>query len=287
MPTISLLIFSINEEDKVVSLARGMYPIVDEIVVIDSSTKKNFSALKRKVKALRLAKIRLFHTVALGYAEPLRTYGISKCTNEWIFLLDVDEEPSEALKKNLKSLIQNPDFKVLKIRRHEGELKGKKFTYKFSTWQVRLFSKGALEYLGLTHETPKSFGKVLELNPKLGYIRHLDASHSREYDKMDLFNSKGTLYLILRDLVVDSSIGKIKSASDLLRMVKGHLELAKLRTNQTAAISRIIHSEGVTKYLMLDDQRVLKRLDKKYAGETQGIDLLIRLLKDRYNKNYP
>ena len=42
---------------------------------------------------------------------------------------------------------------------------------------------------------------------------------------------------------------------------------------------------GVTRYLGLDDPKVVERLNKKYRNKKQGVDLLISLLREKYMKS--
>lgn len=282
MQKLSLLIFSRDEAKKVISLAKEMYRIVDDVVVIDSSERKNFARLQAEVSSKKLAKVKLFHTIALGYAEPLRTYGISKCKNKWILLLDTDEQPSKELKKNIKKIIDTADFDVLLIKRHEHVI-GSSKKRGFFTWQVRLFKKNSLEYLGLIHETPRIYGKIKKLNPELGHINHF-SKPIREYEEMNLFETRGMPFLILRDLFVDINTGKIKSVADARAMISRHVSTNNERSKETMAIGRIIRKQGLIKYLKLEEEKTIKRLNKKYLNKKQGITLLITLLKNRYKE---
>jgi hypothetical protein len=47
-------------------------------------------------------------------------------------------------------------------------------------------------------------------------------------------------------------------------------------------ISRAVNREGIIKYLGLDREGTIARLNRMYAGKKQGVSLLIRLLKGRY-----
>ncbi|MCL5413429.1 MAG: hypothetical protein M1569_03435 [Candidatus Marsarchaeota archaeon] len=49
-------------------------------------------------------------------------------------------------------------------------------------------------------------------------------------------------------------------------------------------ISKIINIVGITKYLGLGSERTIERLNRKYAGAAGGTDLLIGLLKKRYER---
>ncbi|MDE1855911.1 MAG: hypothetical protein KGH49_01605 [Candidatus Micrarchaeota archaeon] len=283
---LSLLIFSINEAEEVMSLAKEMQRTVDEIIVIDSSYSKKFRLLNRKKAEEKMDKMKIFHAPALGYAEPFRAYGISKCRNDWILLLDTDERLSTHLRLNIRKIIGSADFNVMQIKRYEHvNQKGGKSN--FFTWQVRLFRKNSVEFLGLTHETPKMIGRVKKLESESEYINHMDElRHTRYYNKMDLFSQNNPAILILRDLMIGLLNGEM-NLDYFTSTFKTHLDIGRQRTEETIAISNIIRTKGLIKYLKLDSERTIKRLDRKYSGKKQGIDLLIKLLKDRYSNKYP
>lgn len=288
MPKISLLIFSINEPSQVISLAKEMYRTVDEVVVIDSSDKKNLDRLEIERRKNKLERMSVFHTVALGYAEPYREYGISKCKNEWILLLDTDEKLSVHMRMNLRKMVDGADFDVLKIKRYE-HVGPKGATTKFYTWQIRLFRKGSVKFLGLTHETPQMIGDVKSLDSETEYINHLDElRHKRFYNKMDLFSTNGAFILTIRDLMIGTMNGEM-SLGYFTSVLKTQLDFEAQRRKDPSIIEigKIIEEKGLIKYLQLDKESVIRKLEKKYAGKRQGIDLLIQLLFDKYNNKYP
>ncbi|MDE1856703.1 MAG: hypothetical protein KGH98_01310 [Candidatus Micrarchaeota archaeon] len=49
-------------------------------------------------------------------------------------------------------------------------------------------------------------------------------------------------------------------------------------------IAQQIYKFGVTKFLRLDSPGVVERITRKYAGKQQGVELLIRLLRERYRQ---
>ena len=80
-----------------------------------------------------------------------------------------------------------------------------------------------------------------------------------------------------------------------VRSIPGAWKGAKWYTNQIRQwkgepdskelfeISKIVNKEGIIRYLNLDKDETIERLNEKYKNEKQGIELLIRLLKERYN----
>ncbi|MDE1870244.1 MAG: hypothetical protein KGH71_04655, partial [Candidatus Micrarchaeota archaeon] len=162
-------------------------------------------------------------------------------------------------------------------------------TTKFYTWQIRLFRKGSVKFLGLTHETPQMIGDVKSLDSETEYINHLDElRHQRSYNKMDLFSTNGALVLILRDLFIGAMNGEM-NLDYLTGTIKTQIDFERQRSADPAIteIGKIIETKGIIKYLQLDKDSVISKLGRKYAGKKQGIELLIKLLKDKYNNKYP
>lgn len=57
-----------------------------------------------------------------------------------------------------------------------------------------------------------------------------------------------------------------------------------LHSDEDFEIAQQIHKFGVTKFLRLDSPTVVERITRKYAGKSQGVELLIRLLRERYRQ---
>jgi hypothetical protein len=60
-----------------------------------------------------------------------------------------------------------------------------------------------------------------------------------------------------------------------------------INSKEIFEISKELNRQGMIKYLMLDNEKVVEMLNKKYGNGKQGIGLLIKLLNDRYNSRYP
>jgi glycosyltransferase involved in cell wall biosynthesis len=287
MEKISLLVFSIENHKEVMQLVDDLYETVDDIVIVDGSSRANHKKLLGIKKNRRLDKIRIFQTVALGYAEPFRNYGMDKCRGDWILLLDVDERLSDDLKGDLRGIVKKTGYDVLKIRRYENYFNDKR-TNNFYTRQIRLFRKRSLDYLGLTHEHPKIRGRLGKLEGSANYIKHInDLKHERYYNKMDLFSDTHIMILLLRDIFIGINTREVGSTSDIRRIYDSHARLKRMQTDEIIRIGRIIREKGITKYLGLDNDRTVEKLNRKYGKGKQGIDLLIKLLIKRYKNEYP
>lgn len=52
-------------------------------------------------------------------------------------------------------------------------------------------------------------------------------------------------------------------------------------------IAQIIQRDGLTRYMMFDEDKTVEALNRKYHGKKQGATLLIKLIYDRYDGRYP
>ncbi|MGB9732933.1 MAG: glycosyltransferase [Candidatus Micrarchaeales archaeon] len=181
---LSLLLFSRNDTKNALSLAESMLNAVDEVVIIDSSDEKEHNELVEKARKYR--KINVFYALPLGYVEPLRSYGISKCKADWIFYLDTDERPNEKLLSDLNKIV-NSDCDAFAIKRYE-EATASSHT-QFFTWQFRLFKKSAALFKGIIHEQPIINGKLCTLGDNYFIAHRIDLMHHErnDYNKMLLF----------------------------------------------------------------------------------------------------
>ncbi len=186
MKKLSIVAFSRNNFDMVMQFVRDLDDIADEIVVVDSSDGKEKRRLDYAAKKTR--KLKVYHTIAIGYPDPLFMYGIGKCANDWVLYLDLDERLSTNLHKKIRGMISSATKPVIAIRRYEEvtkESRGKSFT-----WQVHLFKKGAVEFKGLIHEQPKVRGGIQIVEDDDLYMEHvveLMEHEKMEYHRMEKY----------------------------------------------------------------------------------------------------
>ena len=160
---LSVLTFSKDNMDSLFELIKKVNDIASEIVIIDSSSEKNYLELRRRYKKNR--KIRLFHYKALGYVEPFRMLGISKCTYEFIFYLDSDEYPDRKLIYYLKRISIPDHVSALRINRISIRENNMKRPANIAGYDIRIFRKGKVRYHGIIHEVPVITGNIIDLPP--------------------------------------------------------------------------------------------------------------------------
>ncbi len=185
MQKLSVLIMTRNNTKTAINLIEDLKDIADEFVIIESSEGKDKNLIKKY--SLKNRKVSIYDSVALGYQDPLRMYGLSKCENEWVLHLDVDERLSSSLKTGLKSMINTQKVSAFSFRRYEHVENNNHRRTSFFTWQVRLFKKSKIVFHGLIHEAPIINGHIYYIKDKEKYVEHVEefkVSGPREYSIM-------------------------------------------------------------------------------------------------------
>jgi hypothetical protein len=188
LSSISLIVFSRNDAKKALDMFMELNNVVDDIVLVDSSNKKAHKLLLAEAKHAGFKKLRIFYTVALGYPEVYRAYGVSLCHGEWILYLDTDERIPQDFVKDLRRIVSSAKCDAFAIKRYEetsDDVKKGAFTM-----QTRLFKKDKVHYRGILHEQPIVNGVVARLDDRY-YIKHVkelkDVRHAIEYGKISRF----------------------------------------------------------------------------------------------------
>ena len=183
MTKLSVLIFSKDDTANLANLIDDVYGFADQLVIMDSSSEKNYKKLLKKKRAEHLSKIKIHRTIALGYPDPLRMYGLKKCRYEWILYLDTDEMVSPKLKHDIKRITSKTTADGFTIRRLEDRKLHEKG--RFFTWQTRLYKKDNVMYKGTIHEQAQIAG-ITERLGKQYYLLHFPGER-RDYGKMEVF----------------------------------------------------------------------------------------------------
>ncbi len=158
---ISVVINTLNNES---TIKRAISSVIwaDEIVVCDMESEDKTIEIAKKMGA------KVFTTKRLEYVEPARNIAISHATNEWILIIDPDEEVSESLKNKLEEIASNfKEIDFVKIPRKNMI---------FNTWMkasmwwpdynIRFFRKSKVKWGNKIHRPPESFGLGIDLEDK-------------------------------------------------------------------------------------------------------------------------
>lgn len=225
MKKLSVLTFSRNDIKSVLGLVKEVYEIADEIVLVDSSDRRERNELARAKRQLKLDKLRVFYAIPLGLVELYRPYGLAKCRNEWILYLDSDERLSENLRNDVEKIINTTKYDALTLKRFEYVERGKQ--NKLFTWNVRLYKKDKVLYKGIIHEQPIVKGKLGALVGEKYYMENRKEYHNflTSYEYYRLLPIERMSYKNYNDVMVENFVkmthpentGKETSGTKVLR----------------------------------------------------------------------
>lgn len=201
---ISVVIITLNEEDRLEDALKSCEALSDEIVVVDSfSTDKTLEIAERY-------RARVFQHAFIDYGNQ-KNIALEKARHEWVLNLDADERVSGTLREEilrLRKLEQVPADGFLINRRtcylgrwirHSGWYPDRK---------LRLFKKDLSRWKGRIHESLEHTGKTGRLKGDILHFtyRHMDDHVERinRYSRMqaqDIAES-GIKFLWLRALLL-------------------------------------------------------------------------------------
>ena len=186
MSKISVVINTLNEASDLEQALESL-KWADEIIVCDMYSDDNSVEIAKKYGA----KV-VFHK-RVSHVELARNYAISKASNDWILILDPDEEIPESL----ASRIQDITVKMEQINFVEIPRKNLIFNkwMKASMWwpdyNIRFFRKGTVVWGEKIHLDPhiKGEGIKLEMEEKYAMIHHHYTSVSQFIERLNRYTT--------------------------------------------------------------------------------------------------
>lgn len=180
---ISAAIVALNEAEKLESCLNSIKDFADEIVVVDLGSKDETEKVCEKYGA------KIYHHRLVPYVEKVRDFSISKTSNEWVLVLDPDEQITDNLKNELKSVFESNEYSAVNIPRKNIFFGG--WIAHTNWWpdkHVRFFKKGIVSWSEI-HVYPTVEGKILELPAKeeLAIIHHGYNSISEFIDRQNRY----------------------------------------------------------------------------------------------------
>lgn len=181
---ISVVINTLNNEG-IIERAIKSVKWADEIVICDMYSEDKTVEIAKKLG------VKVFLHKRLEFVEPARNFAVSKASNDWVLVLDPDEEVMDSLKDRLievASKMEQVDY----VRLPRKNLI-------FGTWMqasmwwpdlnIRFFRKGKVEWSNKIHKPPQVQGKGLDLSAdeKWAIIHHHYESLSQFLERMERY----------------------------------------------------------------------------------------------------
>jgi (heptosyl)LPS beta-1,4-glucosyltransferase len=158
MAKISVVINTLNEEKNIARAITSVKSFADEIIVCDMFSDDKTVEIAKELGA------KVFTQKRTNYVEPARNYAISKASNDWILVLDADEEISKTLANEVQEIVKNDKADYVLIPR-QNILFGKWIEH--SRWWpdyiVRFFKKGFVTWNNQIHSEPNKKGRELKM----------------------------------------------------------------------------------------------------------------------------
>jgi (heptosyl)LPS beta-1,4-glucosyltransferase len=156
--SITAVVITKNEEDKIRSCLNSLKGWIDEIVVVDDDSTDQTARIavdEFKAKVIR-------HPLGGDFARQ-RDIGMQAASSEWILQLDADEVvPSESAERIKDAIVRHPDYNGFRILRKDCVF-DKPLEYLGSRAQLRLVKKGRGSHQGAIHEelvAPEPVGEI-------------------------------------------------------------------------------------------------------------------------------
>lgn len=175
MTKITAIIPTLNEQDNIQRAINSVL-FADEVIVIDSFSTDETVAIVKKNKNVTLLQ-RKFDDFSTQ-----KNYAIEKAINDWVLVLDADEELPKKLQEEILSTVNNPNNSVAFYIKRNFFYRGTKINFSgFRTSKVkRLFLKNECKYKGVVHEELVCNGKTSFLKNKLNHYSYKNSEHYKQ-----------------------------------------------------------------------------------------------------------
>lgn len=183
---ISVIINTFNEEKNIERAIRAV-EWADEIIVCDMHSDDKTVEIAKKMGA------NIFIHKREEYVEPARNFAISKASNDWILILDTDEEIPATLSARLKQIASKMK-QIDYVRIPRKNIIFNKWIRNCSWWpdyNVRFFKKGSVKWTDSIHRPPEVSGEGLNLeaDEKWAIIHYNYQSISQFVERMNRYTT--------------------------------------------------------------------------------------------------
>lgn len=183
---ISVVINTLNEERNV---GRAIESVkwADEIIVCDMYSEDKTVEIAKKLGA------KIFCHKREDFVEPARNFAISKASNDWVLILDSDEEIPQSLALKIEELTKNADnVNYVEIPRKNTIFnKWMKASMWWPDYHIRLFRKGKVVWNNTIHSKPQIEGKgvILPQEEPFAITHHNYQFVSQFIERMNRYSS--------------------------------------------------------------------------------------------------
>jgi (heptosyl)LPS beta-1,4-glucosyltransferase len=167
----------------------------DEIVIVDMKSRDDTLKIAKKYTK------NIFEFKDTGFVEPARNFAISKAKQEWVFVLDADEEVSSELKDLIKqvtdgaAVLTRPADAYWIPRKNIIFGKGMEKSGFWPDFQLRLFKKDEVAWSDEIHVDPVVRGKAeyFPVQEELAIIHHHYQSLHQYLERLDRYTTAEVL----------------------------------------------------------------------------------------------
>ncbi len=194
--TVSIVLIVYNEE-KNIERCLNSVKWADEIIVVDSNS------TDRTIQICRKYTDKIFSRTFSNYSDQ-KNFAVSQTTGEWVLSIDADEELTNALTYEIKTVLQsNPRCDGYRIHR-SSSIFGR--TFRFSGTQhdkpIRLFRKGKGEFSQPIHEFVSIRGPVCTLKADMNH--HTYENISSYLSRLDQYTTREAEFLLAKGVRVST-----------------------------------------------------------------------------------
>jgi glycosyltransferase involved in cell wall biosynthesis len=162
MTCLSVCLIAQNEQDNLPRCLRSVRGIADEIILVDGGSTDRSPEIARGLGA------RVFERAFTNHADQ-KNYAASLASQNWIFLLDADEELSDELTESLRQWkAHDPQFAVYEMSRLTWYLGAWiRHSRWYPDWQRRIYRRDQASFSGAIHSALRYDGRVGRLQGNL------------------------------------------------------------------------------------------------------------------------
>lgn len=162
MNRLSVCLVAQNEQQNLPRVLGSVQGLADEIIVVDGGSTDHTQETARQFGA------RVFVRPFTNHADQ-KNYAASLASNDWIFLLDADEELSDQLKQSVRQWKNEvPQFAVYEMSRRTWYLGAWiRHSRWYPDWQRRIYRRDQASFTGHIHSALRYDGNIGRLQGDL------------------------------------------------------------------------------------------------------------------------